>query len=67
VAIEVLKTPSEWCRKLKLQILDPDGWRGSSPLGPKDFEEPVSLEEFSKRMLYCTVVGASSAAYYYDD
>lgn len=46
-----LRTPEVWCRIEGVQILDADGWRG--PAG-RDWEDPISLEEFRARLITCT-------------
>ena len=46
-----LKTPSEWCQELGAKIMDPDGWRD----GTRDWEEPITREEFDERLNRCTI------------
>jgi len=48
-----LKTPDEWCKILDIRVLDPDGWREDK----KNWNDPISKAEFTKRMLLSTVSG----------
>lgn len=54
-----LKAPVEWAAELGLHVMDPDGWRADSELGAKDWDEPVSRDEFRQRLASCTVRPAS--------
>jgi hypothetical protein len=54
-----LKAPVEWAAELGLHVMDPDGWRADSKLGAKDWDEPVSRDEFRQRLTCCTVRPAS--------
>lgn len=54
VSGEVLHTPDEWCQILDAEILDPDGWRHDN----KDWNDPITKEEFRERHAMCTVNGA---------
>ncbi len=47
-----LKKPVEWQVEFGLVIVDADGWRGKDG---KSFDEPISREEFQKRMMISTV------------
>jgi len=51
----VLKTPREWEQIKGIRVADPDGWRSFSQLGPKDFGEPLTEEEFDRRVATSTV------------
>ena len=48
-----LKTPDEWCAELGARVVDPDGWRD----GTRDWSEPITREEFDRRLRICTVDG----------
>ena len=48
-------TPLEWSSLLEVRILDDDGWRDSSQLGPKSFFQPIGLVEFVERLKPCTI------------
>lgn len=48
---QTLKTPEAWAKEQGITILDPDGWRGE---WNKDFDEPISQEEFHRRMQIST-------------
>lgn len=47
-----VKTPAEWAKEAGFQILSADGWRGKDS---KDFDEPISKDEFLKRFNASTV------------
>lgn len=47
-----VKTPAEWAKDAGFQILSADGWRGKDS---KDFDEPISKDEFLKRFNASTV------------
>lgn len=51
---EILRTPEEWSEIFNVIILDPDGWRGSQY---KDWNEPLTREEFSERLWVSTISG----------
>jgi len=51
----VLKAPREWEQIKGIRVADPDGWRSFSGLGPKDFGEPLTEEEFDRRVATSTV------------
>ncbi len=40
-------TPSEWEKILRVQILDPDGWRTDDA---PSWDTPISRDEFNRRM-----------------
>lgn len=46
-----LLTPREWCAETDVTVLDPDGWR----VDGKDFDEPVTYQEFVERLWASTV------------
>lgn len=48
-----LLTPDEWAEIYCIRILDPDGWR----IDHKDYNEPISREEFDRRMGTSTIEG----------
>ena len=55
-----LKTPAEWCLIERVEIMDPDGWRGR---GGRPWTDPITLAEFKQRLVTCTmrhVVGTSA-------
>lgn len=52
---QVVRTPAVWETRKGICILDPDGWRQSSALGPKDFSEPITEDEFDRRAASSTV------------
>jgi DNA-binding CsgD family transcriptional regulator len=52
--VPILHTPEEWCRILDAEILDPDGWRHDN----KDWNEPITKEEFRERHAMSTINGA---------
>lgn len=49
-----LLVPAEWCKRLNVKVIDPDGWRGGK-LGPKAWGEPISEAEFKLRLVECTI------------
>ncbi len=49
---DILRKPSEWATLDNIRILDPDGWRSPNE---KDFEIPISREEWYERSRRCTV------------
>lgn len=56
VQSDELKTPEEWSEIRNVTILDPDGWRFTfNGLEAKDFLEPITLDEFNKRMGQSTI------------
>lgn len=48
----ILRKPSEWAALDHIQILDPDGWRSPNE---KDFDIPISEEEWHERSMRCTI------------
>lgn len=44
-----LKTPSDWAKEQGVVILDADGWNDGKP-----FTDPVTAEEFARRLEQCT-------------
>ena len=54
--------PEVWCRMFETAILDPDGWREDD----KDFEEPIILSEFVRRMYVSTIHLGSGSSDMYD-
>ncbi len=52
-APEDLKTPEDWIKELcpDVSIVDHDGWRGKDAPA---FDEPISREDFRRRLLACT-------------
>lgn len=52
VVEDVLHTPDEWCEILSAEIADPDGWRSPNY---KDWDEPITKDEFDERLLKCTI------------
>ncbi len=56
-----VRPPSAWCLDpdVMVKVVDPDGWRDHSPLGPKPFDEPITLDEFRQRLMYCTLLPLS--------
>lgn len=53
-----LKTPTEWEQEIKIQVLDPDGWRFKhAGMKPKPYEEPITKEEFLARITWSTCQG----------
>lgn len=50
----IRKTPEMWAVEHEVYIMDADGWRRSSPLGEKDFDEPITEAEFLERLQICT-------------
>lgn len=46
------KTPREWGKEFGIEVMDPDGWRGADS---KDFGTPLSLEEYSRRLMISTI------------
>jgi hypothetical protein len=52
------KTPDQWCDEYDLLILDPDGWRGKD--APR-WDTPITLAEFYRRAMQCTVSRSNSA------
>ena len=45
------KTPKEWCKVYKTQIIDLDGWRVDSV----PFDKPITEKEFKERLLTSTI------------
>lgn len=55
-----LRTPREWGEITGMVVMDPDGWRGSvtwgdATYGPRDFDEPITRQEFDARAMWSTV------------
>jgi hypothetical protein len=55
-----LRTPREWGEITGMVVMDPDGWRGSvtwgdTTYGPRDFDEPITRQEFDARAMWSTV------------
>lgn len=50
----VLLPSPEWEKRLGIKVHDPDGWRGRIPQA-KDFDEPISEEEFRQRAMVSTI------------
>lgn len=42
-------TPAEWSEWTGIQIMDPDGWRLGSKLGPQGLHIPITHDEFQQR------------------
>ena len=62
----MLKTPEQWSLELKVRVLDPDGWKRDG----KSFQEPISLTEFERRLIYSTcsyLPGFNFRKFSYDD
>jgi hypothetical protein len=49
--VEPLYRPAEWCERLGVEVLDPDGWRGRDA---EDWDEPISRREFDRRLATST-------------
>lgn len=47
-----LRTPEEWCKVFRVEIMDPDGWRSE---GDPKWTDPISAEEFKQRMWISTI------------
>jgi len=43
-------TPGEWCKRLSIHVLDPDGWRRDH----KPWAEPIAEDEFRRRAAWST-------------
>lgn len=50
-----LRTPEQWAHLDGIVIHDPDGWRGSARLPIKDFNEPITYDEYIVRKMESTV------------
>lgn len=52
-----LRTPEEWLnlKHPNLHVIDPDGWRG---VNGKPWDQPISEEEFDRRLPWCTIQGS---------
>ena len=50
------KKPEVWMRTRGPMVLDPDGWRfrHGTNLEPKDWDEPITYEEFRERARHST-------------
>lgn len=54
---ERLRTPEEWMNLKGPVVLDPDGWRFQhGKLMPKDWDEPLTYEEFRERARHSTTM-----------
>ena len=53
-----LRTPDEWCAAYGIQIMDPDGWRGSKG---RPWTDPIDVVEFQRRLWICTINSATGA------
>lgn len=52
----ILLKPIDWSFLTDIEVLDPDGWRSPfQHLEPKDFDEPISYDEFKLRAIPSTV------------
>lgn len=49
---EHLKSPREWAKVTGIEVLDADGWRGSTG---RDFTEAISEDEYRYRASFSTV------------
>lgn len=47
-----LRLPVEWAAEMKMEILDPDGWRRP---GDPPFDQPITLDDFLPRMWMSTL------------
>jgi hypothetical protein len=54
----IWRTPETWCAIYGIDIRDPDGWRG--PDAPA-WEQPITLDEFRRRLASSTVTNAIAA------
>jgi hypothetical protein len=52
---ETLRTSAEWQDLKPIKVLDPDGWREGSSLGPADWDKLISEAEFDNRAAESTV------------
>ncbi len=52
--MEEMKTPIEWQKIFKFQIIGADGWRGENF---KDWSEPISRHEFIERSKLSSIIG----------
>ena len=53
---EILRPSAEWAAEAGITILDPDGWRGADG---RPFADPISHDEFLRRMTISTIGPAS--------
>jgi hypothetical protein len=54
---EVKLAPSTWMRETGIRVSDIDGWTTKSGgLDPKDFQDPISREEFIDRCMISTTL-----------
>jgi len=56
-----LKTPNEWLETPEFEgviVMDPDGWRYE---GAPKWTDPITLDEFKRRLMECTVMIPSAA------
>ena len=56
VRVEVLRTPAEWSALEDTTVMDPDGWRGCRDLPAKDWNEPISHDEWDQRWTVSSVI-----------
>lgn len=49
----VEKTPEEWCKLLKVKVIDADGW--DQRYQYSSWEKAISLEEFISRLRSSTI------------
>jgi hypothetical protein len=52
---EIKKTAFEWADLDNILIYDPDGWREGAPLGEKSMDEPITQDEYDKRVWISTI------------
>ncbi len=50
-----LKTPEQWSKEKDVIILSADGWRSTYKLSAKDFNEPISEQEYLDRLSVSTI------------
>lgn len=55
------RTPEQWCGHYGVQVHDPDGWR--TPGDPRDWNEPITLAEFARRLSGSTLRNVSDPAW----
>jgi hypothetical protein len=51
----VFRTPAEWEAILKVEVIDPDGWRAGCRLTAKDIIIPITETEFRQRCEESTI------------
>jgi hypothetical protein len=52
------RTSAEWAKDADCDIVDPDGWREKD--SPDFFKDPITKEEFQRRLMRCTVAPRGS-------